>query len=135
MHIGSRAEGEIPEWTEPEIVATMPIDPLQQPHDKPHPEGHNVRAEQAGAQEHPKGIDQGVFESVGVLHSPAVWMLVLVVHLVHVLVEEGGVEGSVHPVEIKVLYQQEQWELEQNFKPEGISSGKGSSTPQKHPLN
>ena len=80
-------------------------------------------AEQAGAEEHPGGINEGVFQKVGIFHSPGVRVFVLVVHLVDMLVEKRGVQCSVHPVEVSVLYQQEDWQLEQHFLPKGSYGG------------
>ncbi len=117
MDIGPRAEREVPEGTEPEVVATVTIDPFSESYSQPDPEGVHVALQQGRSQKKSCGIDEDVLERVCILDCPAVWRLVLVVLLVDVLVQQRCVECSVKPVEAEVFNQEEQGQLHQSLLP------------------
>lgn len=60
MDVCSGSEGEVAEGAEPEVVATVAVDALQQSHHQPDPEGLHVGPEQEWAQEEAWGVYEGV---------------------------------------------------------------------------
>lgn len=104
MDVGPRAEGEVPERTEPEVIPTVAVDSLSESYGQPDPEGVHVRLEQGGSQEESRGIDKDVLEGVCILDRPAVGCLVLVVLLMDVLVQERCVDCSMKPVEAEIFH-------------------------------
>lgn len=117
VHVCPGTEGEVAKRAEPEVVAAVPVYAFQRPDHQPHPQGADVGSEQHGTQEYPRGVDEGVFEEVGVFHRPAVGLLVAVVEFVYVFVEEGRVQCPVEPVEAEVLDQEEEGEMEDKLQP------------------
>lgn len=63
--------------------------------------------EQNRSKEYAYRVGDGVFDYMCVLDSPAVGSLELMMHLVHDLVEQPGVQGSVAPIERHVLNDEE----------------------------
>ena len=88
VYVSARTKREVLKRDKPEIVATVSVYALQRPDHQPHPQGPDVGTEQEGPQEDPRGINECVFQRVGIFDCPAVGLLVLVVEFVDVLVEE-----------------------------------------------